>query len=168
MHETTEDLNELQELLDRSRARGGSHLRSIFTKVTEMSAVDVVVELSGVQVLNLATVTASGAPRVAPVDGLFYRGRFYFGSAHESVRFKHIRARPQVSAAHTRGEDLTVIVHGVAVEIDVSKPEQAGFRSYLLELYPEWESSYAGDPPPCAFIDAEKMFAARVSRLREG
>lgn len=166
MHETSRDLETLQALLDSSYERAGRHMRSIFQPVTRMSAGDVVEELPGVQVLDLATVTASGAPRVAPVDGLFYRGRFHFGSAPDSVRVRHIRARPQVSAAHTRGEELTVIVHGAAVEIDVSAPEHAGFRDYLLEVYPDWESWNPGDPPPYARIEPERMYAARVSALR--
>ena len=168
MHETKADLEELQALLDRSRASAGSHMRSIFTAVTEMSADEVVEEMPGVRVLNVATVTSSCEPRVAPVDGLFYRGRFHFGSSDESVRFRHLRARPQISAAHTRGEDLTVIVHGHATEIDVSRPEHVGFHDYLIETYgAEWESWYPAEPPPCARIDAARMFAARVSRLRE-
>jgi hypothetical protein len=47
--------------------------------------------------LPLATVTADQRPLVGPVDGIFYRGSFYFGSAPDSIRFRHIRARPQVS-----------------------------------------------------------------------
>ena len=56
--------------------------------------------------LALATVTADGRPLVSPVDGIFYRGAFYFGSAPDSVKFRHIRARPQVSATHLPGEHL--------------------------------------------------------------
>lgn len=167
MHETPTDLAASQTLLDTSRAAAGAHLRSIFTHVTEMTAADVVAEMTGVQVLNLATVTATGEPRVAPVDGLFYRGHFYFGSSADSVRARHLRARPSVSAAHTRGEDLTIIVHGIATAIDVGAPEAEGFRSYLLEVYPDWGSWYTGAPPPYWRIDARRLFAARVSRLRE-
>lgn len=168
MHETTQDMGALRALLDQSHARAGSHLQSIFQAVTRMSAEDVVAEMTGVQVLNLATVTAACEPRVAPVDGLFYRGHFHFGSSDESVRIRHIRARPQVSAAHTRGEDLTIIVHGRAVEVDVRAPEHAGFRSYLIEVYgPGWESWYPDEQPPYARIEAARMFAARVSALRE-
>ena len=44
------------------------------------------------RLLALATVTADGRPIVGPVDGIFYRGAFWFGSAPDSVRFRHIRA----------------------------------------------------------------------------
>ena len=41
--------------------------------------------------LALATVTSDGHPLVGPVDGIFYRGAFYFGSSPESLRSRHIR-----------------------------------------------------------------------------
>lgn len=166
MHETADDLSWLQGLLDASYERAGAHMRTIFQPVTLMSAAEVVSEMRGVQVLDLATVTASGAPRVAPVDGLFYRGRFHFGSSRDSVRIRHIRARPRVSAAHTRGEDLTIIVHGTAAAVDVGDPANAGFRRYLIEVYPDWEAWYPGEPPPYMRIDPERMYAARVAALR--
>src|SRR5918992_4819538 len=118
MHETADDMIELTALLDRSYARSGNHLRSIFTPERRIPADELVALLPGVQVLNLATVTRACAPRVAPVDGLFYRGRFWFGSAAASVRFVHLRERTQVSASHTRGEELAVIVHGTATMVD--------------------------------------------------
>jgi hypothetical protein len=62
--------------------------------------------------LTLATVTADGRPIAGPVDGIFYRGAFHFGSAPDSVRFRHIRKRPQVSAVHLPGEELAVSVTG--------------------------------------------------------
>ena len=76
------------------------------------------------RLLALATVTADGRPIVGPVDGIFYRGAFHFGSAPDSVRFRHIRARPQVSATHLPGEELAVTVHGRAVPVDIGSPEQ--------------------------------------------
>src|SRR5438067_7952270 len=135
MHETPDDLAELQGLLDRSFARAGSHLLSIFDPSRRLDAAQLSEILSGVRVLNLATVTASGEPRVGPVDGHFHRGRWYFGSSPDSVRFKHIRARPAVSAAHTVGEELAVVVHGTAAVLDMSFAAEAGLRAQLMETY---------------------------------
>lgn len=155
MHETAQDLAQLQRLLDESYARAGSHLRSIFTEDRRLSAAALADVLQGVRVLNLATVTAAGEPRVAPVDGLFYRGHFWFGSSPESARFRHITRRPQVSAAHTVGEELAVIVHGIANRIDPSA--DAGFRACCLEVYgPSWEEWGAG--AAYARIDAARMY----------
>ncbi len=160
MHETVEDLRALQALLDDSYERAGEHLRSIFTPERRIPAADLTGLLRGVQVLAVATVTARGEPRVAPVDGLFFRGRFHFGSAHSSARFRHLRARPAVSATHLRGEELAVIVHGTAHEIDTSAPEHARFRAFLMETYPGWES-WASDAP-YAVIEPATMFTYRA------
>ena len=159
MHETEADLRELQDLLDRSHAAAGPHLRAIFDDDRRIPAADLPALLPGVQVLALATVTAKGEPRVAPVDGLFFRARFWFGSSETSARFRHIRARPAVSATHLRGEELAIVVHGRAVEADVAGPEHAAFRAYLLETYPDWESWGAGSP--YARIEPSAMFTFR-------
>jgi len=163
MHETPNDLLELTELLDRSHARAGEHLRSIFTPERRIPADELVALLPGVQVLNLATVSRACAPRVAPVDGLFYRGRFWFGSAAASVRFTHLRERPQVSASHTRGEELAVIVHGTAALIDPGDPAHAGFADYYREVYgfgwEDWDL-----PVQFARIDATHLYTYRPVR----
>jgi uncharacterized pyridoxamine 5'-phosphate oxidase family protein len=159
MHEAADDLATLQRLLDRSYAAAGAHLRSIVTPERRFSAGDLCALLTGVRVLNLATVTAAGHPRVGPVDGLFYRGQFYFGSAPQSVRFRHIRARPHVSAAYTVGEELAVIVHGRAVAIDVYADPPPPLRAYLIEVYPQWEAWWGAGGAAYARIDAETMFA---------
>ena len=114
MEETAEDLAQLQELIDRSYADAGPHLLGIHTPERRLSAEQVAERLTGMRLLALATVTADGRPIVGPVDGIFFRGRFWFGSAHDSMRFRHLRRRPQVSASHTIGETFAVIVHGTA------------------------------------------------------
>jgi hypothetical protein len=163
MYETPEDLTALNELLDRSHARAGDHLRSIFTPERRLAADELATLLSGVQVLNLATVSRACAPRVAPVDGLFYRGRFWFGSAAASVRFTHLRERPQVSASHTRGEELAVIVPGTVALIDRGDPAHAGFATYYREVYgfgwEEWDL-----PVQFARIDATHLYTYRTGR----
>lgn len=166
MHETASDLTSLQDLLDRSAAAAGSHLRSIITPERRMSADEVSSRLTGMSLLVLATVTADGRPLVGPVDGIFYRGAFHFGSSPESVRFRHIRHRPHVSATHLPGEELAVTVHGRAVPIDVASAEHAGFRQTLLDVYVpryggEWEE-FLDLGPAYARIDADRMFTFRM------
>ncbi|NIV87350.1 MAG: pyridoxamine 5'-phosphate oxidase family protein, partial [Actinobacteria bacterium] len=72
--------------------------------------------------LAVATVTADGRPLVRPVDGLFYRGEFWFGSAPGSVLMRHLAVRPPVSAVHTVGEHLAVTVHGEAAVVPDDEP----------------------------------------------
>jgi len=159
MHETPTDIAELQQLLDDSYERMGEHMRSIHTPERRIVAVDLARVLRGVRVLNLATVNARGEPRVGPVDGLFHRGRFWFGSAQNSLRFRHLRKRPHVSASHTIGERFAVIVHGVAEEVDARTADGGRFRGTLLEVYPDWEEWYPPDEQPAyARIDADRMY----------
>lgn len=158
MYETRDQRLRLQKLLDDSYSQAGDHLRSIVTPEWRLTADQVIRLLRDVNVLTLATVTADGRPRVGPVDGLFFQGSFWFGSSPDSVRFRHIRRRPDVSAAHTRDEQLAVIVHGRAVRVDTSAREHRRFRDYLVEIYGEdWFHWGAG--AAYARIEAERMFA---------
>ncbi len=134
MHETDEDLAELQRILDESYRSAGEHLRSIFRPDIRCSAPDLVAVLNDVFVIHLATVTARGEPLVAPVDGLFYRGRLWFGLPRGAQRARHLRARPQVSASHTNG-DFGLIVHGEAEEVTETHPLNSGFYDYAVEKY---------------------------------
>jgi nitroimidazol reductase NimA-like FMN-containing flavoprotein (pyridoxamine 5'-phosphate oxidase superfamily) len=162
MHESETDLTQLQDLLDRSYATAGPHLLRIHTPERRLDARQLTERLVGMSLLALATVTADGRPLVGPVDGIFYRGAFYFGSAPDSVRFRHIRSRPQVSATHLPGEHLAVTVHGQATEIDTRAEDDGRFRRALLQIYvprygPEWEQFLASGTV-YARIDAERLF----------
>jgi hypothetical protein len=159
MRETRDDLAALQELLDRSYDAAGAHLRRIITPERRLTAEQVAERLTGMCLLSLATVTADGRPIVGPVDGIFLRGAFHFGSSPDSVRFRHIDARPSVSATHLPGEELAVTVHGRAVPVDVSAGE---LRDALLEVYVPrygegWES-FLDSGVRYARIEAERMF----------
>jgi nitroimidazol reductase NimA-like FMN-containing flavoprotein (pyridoxamine 5'-phosphate oxidase superfamily) len=162
MQESRADIAALQGLLDGSYAAAGAHLLRIHTQDRRLSAEEVTERLIGMCLLALATVTADGRPIVGPVDGIFYRGAFYFGSAPDSVRFRHIRHRPQVSATHLPGEELAVTVHGRASPVDLHADESAGFRETLLGVYvprygPQWEE-FLDSGPVYARIDATRMF----------
>ena len=119
------------------------------------------------RLLVLATVTADGRPINGPVDGIFYRGAFHFGSAPDSLRFRHIRRRPHVSATHLPAEEFAVTVHGRAAQLDLRSPDAAGFRQALLEIYtprygPEWETEFLDSGPVYARIEAERMFTFQM------
>ena len=167
MRESASDLHALQQLIDRSYARAGPHLLSIHTPERRLTAEEVAEQLTGVCLLALATATADGRPLVGPVDGIFYRGAFYFGSAPDSVRFQHIRARPHVSATHLPGEDLAITVHGRAVPVDIHGDAGTGFRDTLLDVYiPRYGEEWVGfldSGPVYARIVAERMFTFSIS-----
>ncbi len=162
MHEAPDDLDRLQRLLDASDAAAGTHLRSIITAERRLTATEVCARLRGMCLLALATVTSDCRPVIGPVDGIFYRGSFHFGSSPDSLRFRHIARRPQVSATHLPGEHLAVTVHGRAEPVDVRASEHEGFRAVLLEAYvprygPEWED-FLDSGPAYARIEAARMF----------
>jgi hypothetical protein len=160
MKETPEDIVALQALLDRSYEGAGEHLLSIHTPNWRVSAERLVELLQGMCVLDLATITAKGEPRIGPVDGFFYRGRWYFGSSPTSMRARHLAKRPQVSAAHTRGEELSVIVHGNAVPMDKTSENALGYRALSEELYgKEAVAEFWEGGAPYWLIEPQKMFA---------
>ena len=161
MYETPDDLRRLQELLDRSYATAGEHLKSIVTPERRMSAQEVCELLTGMRLLALATTTGDGRPLVGPVDGMFYRGDFWFGSSPDSLRFRHIRERPFVSATHTPTETFSVTVHGTAQEVDLSRSEHTGFCDYCVEYYGDSWRDWGADAV-YARVDAGKMFAFQI------
>jgi hypothetical protein len=112
--------------------------------------------------LALATVSADHRPIVGPVDGIFFRGSLYFGSAPHSMRMRHLTRRPQVSATHLPGEHLAVTVHGNAVPIDLTDAQASGFRETLLAIYvPRYGAAWEQfmDGARYMRIAAEMMFA---------
>jgi len=167
MHEDPEDIARLQDLLDRSYAAAGAHLRGIHTPQRRLTAADLVSRLQGMRLLVLATVSSAGRPVTGPVDGVFHRGSFYFGTSADAVRWRHLRRNPAVSATHLPAEDWAVVVHGVAVPVDTSLAHPNGLRATLLEVYtprygPQWEQ-FLDSGPVYARIEAERMFAIDVT-----
>ena len=62
MHESADDLAQLQQVLDDSYQVAGAHIKSIHTEERRLSAADLCAELNGACILDLATVSASHAP----------------------------------------------------------------------------------------------------------
>jgi len=163
MLETPEELDDLQQLLDRSMAGAGEHLRGIITGERRLSAADLAGRLRGMRLLTAATVTADGRPLAGPVDGYFLHGTFWFSSGRNSVRMRHLAARPAVSATHLPGEQLAVTVHGRAELVDMRDPAAAELRRAILDWYvprqgPEFESWLDAVDAVAARIEPEKMF----------
>jgi len=167
MHETTHDLAVFQELLDRSYRAAGEHLRSIHTESRRMSAAQLVDRLQGIRVLVLATVSADGRPLTGPVDAVFHRGSFCFGTDPSSLRWRHLTHNPAVSATYLPSEEWAVTVHGRAAPVDVSPADPEGIRATLQEVYvPRYGErwvEFLDSGPVYARIDAERMFALDVT-----
>ena len=163
MRETPDEVSQLQDLLDRSAAGAGPHLSEIITEQRRLSAAQVCELLQGLRLLVAATVTADGRPLAGPVDGFFLHGSFCFSSTRDSVRMRHLAARPAVSASYLPGEKLAVTVHGQAELFDLNAPEGGELRTAMLGHYlplqgPQFETWLNGTDAVGARIVAAKMF----------
>lgn len=171
MNETPDDLARLQRVLDASAAAGGAHLREIITPERRLTAEQLSEQLTGMTLLVLATATADGRPLAGPVDGIFHRGRFHFGSSPDSLRVRHVRRGSAVSAVHLPGEHLNVTVHGRAEMVDVSPSGDGALRRALLDVYvprygAEWEQ-FLDSGPVYARIEPDRMFTFSMPEAAE-
>lgn len=135
MYETPEELDELQVLIDRSFAGAGPHLLSIMTPERRLNARQVVRYLDGIKHVAFATVTATGEPRVAPLDSLFVHGRFVVSTGGRSKRLQQLRARPAVSLTHVVGDDVAVVVNGRAAVIERGDAAAAELDEIATGIY---------------------------------
>lgn len=163
MHETPDDLRHLQRLLDESAAAAGPHLRGIISDERRLGAEDLCRRLQGMRLLTVATVTAGGRPLAGPVDGYLLHGSFWFSSGRDSVRMRHLAARPAVSATHLPGEELAVTVHGRAELFELADPAGGVLRQAMLDHYlprqgPEFQEWLDRADALGARIAADKMF----------
>ena len=144
-------------------AGAGEHLRGIITGERLLPAAQLAGRLQGMRLLGVATVTTDGRPLAGPVDGYFLHGTFWFSSARNSVRMRHLAARPAVSAIHLPGEELAVTVHGRAELFEMRDLACAELRQAMLDWYvprqgPEFESWLDALDALAARIEPEKMF----------
>lgn len=124
MHENSLDLDMLDELLRASIRRAGPFLRSSFEMPQKsLSARQICRYLRGIQTVALATATAKGEPRVAPIGAFLYRGRFHMPTTMEAARVRHVRRQPAVSLTLFEGIDFGVIVHGKALVLGEAHPD---------------------------------------------
>lgn len=175
MNESAGELQQLQGLLDASFGRASEHLKSIMTPERRLSAERLVGELPIPAVLNIATVTAAGEPRVSAVDGHFLHGHWYFTTAAESPKARQLRARPAISAAFTPRDGFGVFCHGRVADLDGadrqmlrahftatygSDPEEWGTIAYF-RINAAWLVGFAMTDAEMAQIEADR--AARGS-----
>lgn len=168
MHETEQDLSELQRVLDSSREAGGEHLRSAFGQETPPTAARLAELLTGIFEMHLAVVTSAGAPLVAPIDGILYRGKVWVGIPAKAVRARLVRRDPRVSVSYNAG-DLAFIVHGRFVEPSHDDSECRGFddlaRSLYVEQFGDWFEAWMEErdrtvgPGVTGYVQPRRFFA---------
>ncbi len=167
MWETGAELDEMQALLDESLDRSTEHLRAIIRPGERtLTARQLVGVITGMCTLAIATVTAQGEPRISGIDGHFLNGRWVFGTDRTAAKARHLAARPVVSVAHMRGEELGVFTHGTVETLNPAKgspdPQWPAILEYLTKHYdsspltwgdvvyyrlrPKWMVAYAFEP----------------------
>jgi hypothetical protein len=158
VYENDAEVSELQGLLDRSMENAGAHMRSIFGRECNLSARQLCDHLQGVKQVAAATTTARGEPRVAPIDAVFFKGRFYLSTNAGSARAGHLVRRPAISVTYFRGADPVMIVHGKASFITRDDP---GFEALDAEWVKAYGKSITEISDGVRFIRVEptKMFA---------
>jgi Pyridoxamine 5'-phosphate oxidase len=135
MLETPEELDGLQALLNASMASAGPHLRDIISEERRLDAKQLSDRLQGLCLLVLATGTGEGRRLAGPVDGYFLHGTFWFSTGTQSVRMRHLSARPHCSATYLPGEELAVTVHGRAECHPLQDRTCAELRQAMLDWY---------------------------------
>lgn len=167
MFETDAELAQLQALLDRSLSGATEHLRSIITPgERNLTAAQLTAACRNMCTLAISTVTATCEPRVSAVDGHLLHGYWYFSTARGAAKAKHLAARPAVSIAFLRGEELGVFAHGRARPMNPvggpDDPDWPALLQYMTDYYgssplswgdvvfyrliPHWMVAFASNP----------------------
>jgi len=167
MFETEAELAGLQVLLDTSLARSTEHLRSIVTPGERtLTARQLTAVCHGMCTLAISTVTARGEPRISAVDGHLLHGRWYFSTARSAAKAMHLAARPAVSLAYIRAEEVGVFTHGKAQPLNPlggpDDPDWPAVLQYMTDWYgsspltwgdvvyyrllPDWMVAFASNP----------------------
>ena len=170
MNETPADLDRLQQVLDASAGTSGAHLRTAFSQQTRPSAAELAAALPGILEVHLAVVTSDGAPLVAPLDAIFFRGALWVGLPPESVRARLLRRDARASASYNT-EAIAFIVHGRFVEVPLGEPARDAFdvvaRRLYVERYGDWFDAWLDDrlekqgPGPTGYLEPRRFFAKR-------
>jgi hypothetical protein len=147
MRESAADLERLQAVLDESVEKASPFLRRSFEMPERsLSAADLAARLDGLLVVSLATVSAKGEPRVAPIDAVFLRGRFYVPTVAQAARARHLARRPGVSVTYHEGRSLAVIVHGQAGTVVPGEDPFEEIEEIRLAAGGESLLEWSGDP----------------------
>jgi len=158
MHETKEELDRLQQLLDRSMEGASAYTRSIFKDEHRLSARQLSTYYQGVKQAAVATINSKGEPRVSPLDSVFVHGKFSLSTDLNSLRARHLKKRSQLSLTHFASADPVIIAHGSAHFIS---QDHADFSNLDSEWVKEYGYSILNLSDSVTFIrlDARIMLA---------
>jgi Pyridoxamine 5'-phosphate oxidase len=133
--ESNQEIAALQNLLDKSMDNAGGHIGTIFDQGHRLSARQVCVYLQGVKQVAAATVSSRGEPRNAPIDAVFFHGKFHLSTDAKSLRARHLAKRPAISLTYFESADPVIIVHGSAEFVRRDSPDFGTLDS-------QWQKTY--------------------------
>jgi len=136
VHESASDLAALDDVLARSAAGAGAHLRAAFDSAAWLSASELCEALPGIVEVHLAVLAGDGAPLVAPVDGIWFRGGLWIGLPAASLRARLVVRDPRVSVSFV-SDAVSFILHGAFV-VAADDAFAAHARSLYVAQYGEW------------------------------
>jgi hypothetical protein len=93
----------------------------------------------------VCTTRLDGRPHAIPVWGLWYAGRFYFGSDPESRKGRNLAANPAI-VVHLESGDDTVIVEGEASRIVDEELRERLIPAYAAKYDVEAPVDYVVSP----------------------
>jgi general stress protein 26 len=161
------ELDALQRTIDESAAVADGFLKETFDLAGHgLSARQLARYFERNRGFALATVTAKGEPRVAPVGAILHRAAFHVPTAVQARRVTHIRKRPAVSLTHFVLDDIAVIVHGRASLLEKTDPEVAVLNA--LNDDPWWRGLKATGAAVWVRIEPRRIYtwAARPAEYR--
>ena len=147
MHEEPSDIEQMQQLLDRSLAKASEHLQSIIRPDRAVPAGELVERLTGMRTLALSTVSPAGRPRISGVDGHLLRGR------------------PAVSAAYLEGDTFGVFTHGEAEFLAAKPPRPRLDREALRGVTLDLGTGHRRPPAQPALDGRLRRRAGRLTRV---
>ena len=136
MRETKAEIAALQALIDTSHHRLGPHMKGItHPDKYALTAAQVVKLLDGMKTVAVAAPSPKGDPLVAPMDGWFLHGKFFFSSSADSIRIKGLRTLPRASIAYYEGEKFLINAHGPVVLMFKGHPEVGEIDQQFKDHY---------------------------------
>jgi hypothetical protein len=158
VRETPAELAALQALIDRSHKNAHPHMRGItHPEKYALSAKQVVKLTDGMHTVAVAAPAPNGDPLVAPMDGWFLHGTWFFSSSGDAIRINGLRKRPRASIAFFEGERFLINAHGPVVLMFKGHPE-------VGEIDAQFKLHYGGsafdwsDEGVYVRLDADRFF----------
>jgi len=158
VRETAKELATLQTLIDRSLKRTGPHMKAIIHPGEySLSAEQVVKLLDGMKTVAVAAPAPNGDPLVAPMDGWFLHGQFFFSSGGDSIRIKGLGKRPRASIAFFEDEKFLINAHGPVVLMFRGHPDVGEIDETFKDHYGSSAFDWS-DEGVYVRLDADRFF----------